>query len=1074
MSNRFTSSLRHRITVVISLTVVLPVTAVMVGAGLYTRTTFYEDAKEELADRAEVLLVHVAQWDQEMVNVARSLSAQPEIVSMEPDRQKLALEQAASVYNEIYLLHTIGLDGVNLARSDTKELTDYHDRIYFREAIAGSAAPRQILMGRTSGKPSVSFSSPIRDDQQAIVGVIALSTSLDSVTQRVSELTFDQGGIAIVVDSQNNLLAHSNLDGLPPDLQQRLDTKDTADIQNLSDYTPIQTLRQGQTGFSQFTDTQGVEWTTYTAIVPGAGWGILVQRTEQGLLANTRRFSLFGLFVILLVLAFVLLATWMVAAQIVKPVSRLTEAATAIANGDLEQTVTIESKDELGVLAHSFNSMASQLKASFQELATKNQDLQKLDQLKDDFLANTSHELRTPMHGIIGIAEGLIDGIAGPLSQTVEDNLQLIITSGRRLTTLVNDILDFSKLKHDNIELQLRSIDIQPIIKVIIALSQPFIQQREVELIYVPRDDLPLIYADENRVQQILHNLIGNALKFTEAGQVEIRVEVLDTTTEPSASGDRPSGYLKISITDTGIGIEPEQCQRIFESFEQGDGSTARRFGGTGLGLTITKRLVELHGGTISVDSTPGEGSTFSFTLPIAADQTLSEQQELLPPKISLATDLKDDEVALEPETSAIAGYRHDPSINETIKVLVVDDEPINLQILFNNLSLEHYQVYRAKDGIEALKLIENGLVPNLVLLDVMMPQLTGYEVAKKLRQAFLPSQLPIIMLTAKNRIADLLEGFACGANDYLVKPFSKCELLARIKAHLNLSLINLSYERFVPSDLLSLLEKESIIDVQLGDQVEKEMGIVFSDIRSFTTISEGMTPQENFDFINDYLSQASPIIRAHHGFIDKYIGDAIMALFPLSANDALDGAIAMQRQVTQINQDAVATGKPCITIGIGLHWGRLMLGTLGEERRMEGTVISDSVNLASRLESLTKFYGADIVVSEAVIHNLMDIDRYHYRFLDTVKVKGKTQSVDVFEVFDHESDDQQQHKQATRSQFETAVQLYLSGDRHQARAIFTHIAEQNPQDTVVALYLQRCLTSSSEDMVDNLLDQLV
>ncbi|MEB3210911.1 MAG: ATP-binding protein, partial [Leptolyngbyaceae bacterium] len=998
-----------------------------------------------------------------------------------------ALEQAEQVYDEIYLLHTLGADGVNLARSDDKDLTDYRDRIYFREAMAGSAAPRQILMGRTSGKPSVSFSAPIRDEQQNIVGVIALSTALDSVTQRVSELTFDKGGIAIVVDSDNNLLAHSNLETLPPALQAMLDTKNDADIQNLSDYTPIQNLRRGQMGFSRFTDAQGVEWTSYTKTVPGAGWGILVQRTEQGLLAKAHRFSMFALFIILLVLVFVVLATWMVAAQIVRPVSRLTEAAAAIASGDLEQEVTLNSNDELGVLANAFNSMASQLKRSFQELATKNRDLQTLDQLKDDFLANTSHELRTPMHGIIGIAESLMDGIAGPLSKTMEDNLRLIVTSGRRLTTLVNDLLDFSKLKHDKIELQLRPLDVQSIIKVVIALSQPFIQQRDIDLTYVPNDNLPLVYADENRVQQILHNLIGNALKFTEAGQVEIRVQeyvqecvqecVQDLEEAESTQeelGDRPSNYLIISVADTGIGIQPEQYERIFESFEQGDGSTARRFGGTGLGLTITKRLVELQGGKIWVESTPGEGSTFSFTLPITVDQTLPNPVEVLPAKISLSSDVEDVSQFPESEMPTVDGDSHDASINETIKVLIVDDEPINLQVLFNSLSLEHYQVYQAKDGMEAIALIEQGLRPNLVLLDVMMPQLTGYEVAQKIRQTFLASQLPIIMLTAKNRITDLLEGFACGANDYLVKPFSKCELLARIKSHLNLSLINLSYERFVPGDLLSLLEKDSIIDVQLGDQVEKEMGVMFSDIRSFTTISEGMTPQENFDFINDYLSQASPIIRAHHGFIDKYIGDAIMALFPLSVNDALESAIAMQKQIRLINQQHPEMDRQRIAIGIGLHWGRLMLGTIGEEQRMEGTVIADAVNLASRLESLTKVYGADILVSEAVIHHLHDRDRFQYRFLEHVQVRGKTQSVAVFEVFDHENDEQQQQKRDTRSQFESAVELYCSGDRHQAEAIFTRLAEQNPQDTVVTFYLNRCRTAQTSTTVEPLLDQLV
>lgn len=276
MSNRFAFGLRSRITLIISLTVVLPMTAAMVVAGLYTRTTLYEEEKEELATRAEFLLVHVNRWDQEMVNVTRNLSAQPEIVSMVPERQKPALVETDRVYEEIYLLHTLGPDGVNIARNDDKPLTDYADRAYFREAMKGTAAPRQIFIGRTSGKPTVSFSAPIRNQQQAIIGVIAISTALDSVTQRVSEVTFGHGGIAIVMDSDNNLLAHSDTTTIPPALQQMLNTKDSDEIYNLSGYAPIEKLRQGQTGFSQFTDDQGVRWTAYTETVPGAGWGILV------------------------------------------------------------------------------------------------------------------------------------------------------------------------------------------------------------------------------------------------------------------------------------------------------------------------------------------------------------------------------------------------------------------------------------------------------------------------------------------------------------------------------------------------------------------------------------------------------------------------------------------------------------------------------------------------------------------------------------------------------------------------------------------------------------------------------
>ena len=231
-------------------------------------------------------------------------------------------------------------------------------------------------------------------------------------------------------------------------------------------------------------------------------------------------------------------------------------------------------------------------------------------------------------------------------------------------------------------------------------------------------------------------------------------------------------------------------------------------------------------------------------------------------------------------------------------------------------------------------------------------------------------------MLTAKDRVSDLVEGLGVGANDYLTKPVSKNELLARIKTHIELSKINIAYGRFVPREFLRFLERESIVDVRLGDQVLKEMSILFADIRSFTTLSEGMSPEENFNFLNSYLSRVGPVIRNRRGFIDKYIGDAVMALFPESADDALQAAIAIQKEVAIYNRYRQKSGYRAIAIGIGLHRGSLMLGTIGEEQRMESTVISDAVNLASRLEELTKVYGVSILISGAMLLGIEEPDQ--------------------------------------------------------------------------------------------------
>ncbi|HIE02558.1 MAG TPA: response regulator, partial [Thiotrichaceae bacterium] len=232
-----------------------------------------------------------------------------------------------------------------------------------------------------------------------------------------------------------------------------------------------------------------------------------------------------------------------------------------------------------------------------------------------------------------------------------------------------------------------------------------------------------------------------------------------------------------ITISDTGIGIPKDKLERIFESFEQAEGSTAREYGGTGLGLTVTKQLVQLHGGKIWVESTPGRGSQFKFTLPI------SEESEISLPSQGAVTNKPLLENVFSPETAVSTLQTGDGQI----KILAVDDEPVNLQVLANHLSLHDYIVIKALSGIEALALLEDGLKPDIILLDVMMPKMTGYEVMRKIRETYEINELPALLLTAKNQISDLVTGLDAGANDYLTKPVSKDELLARIKTHLNI-----------------------------------------------------------------------------------------------------------------------------------------------------------------------------------------------------------------------------------------------------------------------------------------------
>ncbi|MFC1850434.1 adenylate/guanylate cyclase domain-containing protein, partial [candidate division CSSED10-310 bacterium] len=304
-----------------------------------------------------------------------------------------------------------------------------------------------------------------------------------------------------------------------------------------------------------------------------------------------------------------------------------------------------------------------------------------------------------------------------------------------------------------------------------------------------------------------------------------------------------------------------------------------------------------------------------------------------------------------------------------------------------------------------------------------------------------------------KNQVCDLVEGLSTGANDYIAKPFSKSELLARIKTHLILLNINKAYGRFVPHEFLKTLGRETILDVKLGDQIQGEMSVLFSDIRSFTSLSEKMSPKENFDFLNDYLKSVIPSVRRHGGFIDKYIGDAVMAVFPRSAQDAISSAVDTMNQVKLFNDSRLKRGQSPIAIGIGIHTGVLMLGTIGDEQRMDGTVISDTVNVSSRLEGLTKKYGVSIIVSEDTLNKLTSRHDFNHRFLGKVQVKGKKDVVTIFEIFDGDPVKGKELKLKTKPDFEEGLHLYFEKKFTNAALSFEKVLANNPFDKTAKLY---------------------
>jgi signal transduction histidine kinase/class 3 adenylate cyclase/CheY-like chemotaxis protein len=997
-----------------------------------------------------------------------------------------------------YALDAVG-NHTKLLRFDQNY--DLRTRPWYINATAAKKPIWTEIYTFFQGELGITAAQPFYDSQGEFRGVIAVDIILSQVSEFLKSIKISRSSQILIIERSGALVGSSTNEKpyiIDKDSQaqrlQAIDSKNSLTSAvakhiiinfDLSRVEPPQKLQFWLNNQLHF-----VHILSYKDKI-GLDWLVIIVIPENDFMeqinGNTRT-------TILLCIAALILAIIIgifTARSIAKPILQLNAAAKDIAKGEKYQTLELDRSDEVGQLAKSFNSMVSQLQTSFTTLENQNQKLQQLDKLKDEFLANTSHELRTPLNGMIGIAESMIDGATGNLSEIQQHNLSMIASSGRRLSELVNNILDFAKLKNDKLELQLRSVGIRSLVEVVLTVSKSLVNQKNLQLINNISPDLPLAWADENRLQQILYNLIGNAIKFTEVGTVEVSAKIVNLHNQSHANNgeaayllsvlnklssmpDRPPSnsdfQIAITVSDTGIGIPADLLDRIFEPFEQGDGSIVRQYGGTGLGLTLSKQFVELHGGKIYAASEVGIGSHFTFTLPISPEKVQLIEPDITQQPIKTKT----------PKTNVFASAKNSANIpvisyselpnerqidisqdsvtseSENFRLLIVDDDPINLQVLNNHLSLQNYSVIQALNGEQALSAIESGQHFDLIILDVMMPRMSGYEVCAKLREKYPSHELPVVMLTAKNQVSDLITGFQFGANDYLSKPFSKDELLTRIKSHINLSQTNSAYGRFFPHSFLKFLNKESIVDIQLGNHVSKKMAVMFSDIRSFTALSETMTPQQNFDFVNAYLREVSPKIREHNGFIVKYLGDGMMAVFPDGADDAVRGGIAKQQQVQQYNTDRQKSGYQPIQVGVGVHFGHMMVGIVGEAARMQGDAFSDNVNLASRLESLTKFYGVSLIISEKVLANLTRPEQYQIRFLDRVIVQGKQQPISIFEVLDAETELVRELKLQTQLDFERGLEHYRHHEFRAAKTNFYQVLAVNPDDKTAAIYLER------------------
>jgi len=392
--------------------------------------------------------------------------------------------------------------------------------------------------------------------------------------------------------------------------------------------------------------------------------------------------------------------------------------------------------------------------------------LQRTDKLKDEFLANTSHELRNPLHGILNIAQSVLEREQHMLDEKSIKDLGTVLSVGRRMSLMLHDLLDARTLQEGAPRLELRNVSVHTIATGVIDILRSLTEGSPVKMLNHIPEQFPQVYADENRVIQIVFNLLHNAVKYTNEGEITIRGQIMD-------------GQAYISITDTGIGMDEETMQRIIEPYEQAEQDKTMVEGGFGLGLSISKQLIELQGGTLAFSSILGQGSEFIFTLPLAGEGAAGK--ESIEAGILALKSYQEAGVAAESNSQ---GTPSDPehTLTDGARILIVDDDPVNLNVLKTILSLEPYEIMTVTSAKEALAILDT-MEWDLVISDVMMPQMSGYELTRSIRERLTLTELPILLLTARSHPKDIENGFLSGANDYVTKPVEAMEIRSRVRA---------------------------------------------------------------------------------------------------------------------------------------------------------------------------------------------------------------------------------------------------------------------------------------------------
>lgn len=626
------------------------------------------------------------------------------------------------------------------------------------------------------------------------------------------------------------------------------------------------------------------------------------------------------------------------------------------------------------------------------EIEASYKKLKESDELKSALYANISHEFRNPLTLCIELVDSYLKQDEFKSGTSDVGKLKIAKRNLNKMLNLINKLLDFSALEVNFSILRLRSHNLGKFIEYVVNSFQSWAERADVDLGFYSDRNLPEVYCDIDKMEKMLVNLLTNALKYTDrGGRIKVKVNKHDD-------------HLEVIVEDTGRGIDERDLTSIFDRYAQAHNHLIRDKQGTGIGLSITKDFVEMHGGKIGVKSILGEGSTFFFTVLYGKDHFDLSKAEFLEDNLA-PYQFEYDEIT-EPEME-IDSYPSDCEDNQCTfseglpTVLVVEDDKDMRNFLSNVLS-KIFNVVVARDGIEGFNKVID-LCPDLVLSDVIMPQMDGLSLCKRIRNNDKTSNIPIILITARADHKMIIKALASGATDCLFKPFKKEEIQLRVTNLIRLKKMEGLYYETRFRKFFSTARWETIINnnESIYNVKRKRLTILFSDIRNFTTYADEHEPEDTIEILNNYLSEMSQIIENNSGTIDKFIGDEIMAVFgdPIDMEDhairAISAAIEMQQKMKTMIEDWERKGKEKLFIGIGINTGYVTVGGFGSDKYLDYTVIGNQVNLASRLQSEAR--NGEIIISNSTYGEVKDI--IEAQFKGEIEVKGIKRKIPIFSV---------------------------------------------------------------------------